>query len=254
MPKTAANRHHLAGYAWLTMNNSDHYGTLALVGGDEFGPHCSFDTELLARSGARRVTLLPTAATYERPEHAIANGTSYLTGLGVEVEVIELYSRSDAHNDAIVNQIANAKFLYCIGGSPLHLRSVLIDTPALSAISSAWANGTTIVASSASAMVLGDPMIDPRGGALTIGLGVIEHLAVLPHADQRSQAIRERTIHLVHTPTVMVEIDAQTALVYDAAHGLEVLGQGGVGAYQDASPVELTVVTSLLQRRQNPTS
>ncbi len=236
------------------MKNPHHYGTLALVGGDEFGPHCSFNQDILARAATQRVSLVPTAAAYERPDRAIKNGTQYLHDLGAEVEVIEIYRRSDASDDALVEQLRRAETLYWVGGSPLHLRSVLIDTPALEAVKTAWANGTTIVASSAAAMVFGDPMIDPRGGALTIGLGIIDHLAVLPHADQRSQAIRERTIHLVHAPTVMVEIDAETALVCDQTHGLEVLGRGHVNAFQNGGQIELAVVAELLNRRISQTS
>lgn len=222
------------------------YGTLALVGGDEFGPLCTFDEHILTKAHTKRVSLLPTAAAFERPDRAIENGTKYLRALGVEVDVIEIYSRSDALNEKLAAKLIEAEVLYCIGGSPLHLRSVLTGTPTLLALNQAWAQGTTLIASSASAMVLGDPMIDPRGGALTIGLGVIPNLAILPHADQRSMSIRDRTIHLVRTPTVMVEIDAQTALVYDRDHKLQVLGEGNVGVFRDGKPTELSVVSALL--------
>jgi cyanophycinase len=203
----------------------------------------------LERPGPSRVSLLPTAAAFERPDRAIANGTQYLEALGVAVEVIEIYSRSDAFDDDKVALLERTELLYCIGGSPLHLRSVFTQSPALAAISMSWSKGMTLVASSASAMVLGDPMIDPRGGALTIGLGLIPDLAVLPHADQRSQSIRERTIHLVHAPIVMVEIDAQTALLYDHNRGVEVIGSGDAAAYQDGHPVDLLAVADLLDRR-----
>ncbi|WP_298212135.1 Type 1 glutamine amidotransferase-like domain-containing protein [Ferrimicrobium sp.] len=226
-----------------------HYGTIALVGGDEFGPLCTFDEEILTQTGARRVSILPTAAAYERPDQAVANGTLYLERLGVEVDVIEIYNRTDALNEELASKIGGAEVLYCIGGSPLHLRSVLFNTPTLGALADAWSKGTTLIASSASAMVLGDPMIDPRGGALTIGLGLIPHLAILPHADQRSLSIRDRTIHLVHAPTVMVEIDAQTALIYDRASGIRVRGPGGATVYQDGLQADLSLVGDLLDRR-----
>ncbi|WP_298347003.1 Type 1 glutamine amidotransferase-like domain-containing protein [Ferrimicrobium sp.] len=225
------------------------YGTIALVGGDEFGPLCTFDEEILTQTGAQRVSILPTAAAYERPDRAVANGTRYLENLGVEVDVIEIYNRSDAEDEELVAQIGRAEVLYCIGGSPLHLRSVLVGTPALEALGNAWSRGTTLIASSASAMVLGDPMIDPRGGALTIGLGLIPHLAILPHADQRSLSIRDRTIHLVHAPTLMVEIDAQTALIYHRTGGIQVRGPGSATAYQDGRQTELSLVKDLLDQR-----
>ena len=57
------------------------------------------------------------------------------------------------------------------GGSPMHLRSVLKGSAVLAALREAWRGGAVVAGSSAGAMVLTDPMVDPRGGALTVGLG-----------------------------------------------------------------------------------
>ena len=38
-----------------------------------------------------------------------------------------------------------------------------------------------VAGAGAGAMVLTDPMVDPRGGALTLGLGLVDTLAVVPH-------------------------------------------------------------------------
>ena len=38
-----------------------------------------------------------------------------------------------------------------------------------------------VAGAGAGAMVLTDPMADPRGGALTLGLGLVDNIAVVPH-------------------------------------------------------------------------
>ena len=92
-------------------------------------------------------------------------------------------------------RFAIARFIYLGGGSPLHLRSVLKDSPAWRALVEAWQDGAVVAGSSAGAMVLGDPMVDPRG-ALTLGLGLVGHLAVLPHYDTWSEEKAHRTVQL----------------------------------------------------------
>ena len=58
-------------------------------------------------------------------------------------------------------------------------------------------------------------MIDPRGGALTLGLGLIEQLAVLPHADTWSPEKAHRTFSLAAGGLRIAAIDEQTALIRD---------------------------------------
>ena len=57
-------------------------------------------------------------------------------------------------------------------------------------------NGAVVAGSSAGAMVLGDPMVDPRGGAYTLGLGLVEQLAVVPHHDTWPLERAHRTMQL----------------------------------------------------------
>ena len=47
-----------------------------------------------------------------------------------------------------------------------------------------------LAGSSAGAMVLCDPMVDPRGGAFTLGLGLLADLAVIPAHDHWSEDAR----------------------------------------------------------------
>jgi cyanophycinase len=151
--------------------------------------------------------------------------------------------RADAHDERFVALLSSARMVYLAGGSPLHLRSVLKDSPAWSALRTAWADGATIAGSSAGAMVLCDPMIDPRGGALTLGLGLVEHLAVLPHAASWSTSRAQRTFDLATGHLRIAAIDERTALIREPDGSWRAEGAGSVTVYVDGRPSGMGALT-----------
>jgi len=220
-----------------------HPGPLALVGGDEWHDQCSFDAQLLAASGGTEVLVLPTAAAYEHPDRAVAWAERYFAGLGATVRGLMVLARPDAEDPANAAAVADARFIYLGGGSALHLRSVLKDSALWQALLGAWEGGAVVAGSSAGAMVLGDPMVDPRGGALTLGLGLIEQLAVLPHADTWSPEKAHRTFSLASGGLRIAAIDQQTALIREPAGSWRVDGAGGVTVYVDGKPADLAALS-----------
>ena len=95
----------------------------------------------------------------------------------------------------------------------MHIRSVLKDTPVWDAIVDAWQQGAGLAGSSAGGMVLADPMVDSRGGAFTVGLGVIAPLAFVPHADTWSDEKLHRTQSLAPASIPVVGVPERTALL-----------------------------------------
>ena len=95
----------------------------------------------------------------------------------------------------------------------MHLRSVLKDSPVWDALLAAWNDGAVLAGSSAGAMVLCDPMVDIRGGAFTVGLGLLVQVAVIPHHDTWSPEKARRTIHLAPAGLPVVAVDEQTAVI-----------------------------------------
>ena len=188
-------------------------GTLALVGGGEWNDGCDFDAELLAASGGREVVLLPTAAAFENPDKCVDHATEWFGHLGGRVVGLPVLQRGDALDPANADAVRRARFVYLSGGSPLHLRSVLKETPLWDALVDAWRGGAIVAGSSAGAMVLGDPMVDPRGGAFTVGLGMIGNLAVLPHAEHDVAAHHKRTFELADAGLVLAALPERTALI-----------------------------------------
>jgi cyanophycinase len=213
-------------------------GWLALVGGGEWTGGCDFDAQLLASSGSDSVAVLPTAAAYEHPERAVETAIRWFSALGARVEPVMVLGRADADSDAHAAVVRSARFIYLGGGSPLHLRSVLKDSKLWEALSAAWHDGAVLAGSSAGAMVLGDPMVDPRGGAFTVGLGLIEQLAVAPHFQEWSEERAHRTIAL-GKGVLVAGIDERTALIRDPEGGWSVRGAGRVALFRDGAEVGL---------------
>ena len=188
-------------------------GPLALVGGGEWREGCTFDRDLLDASGNTEVLVLPTAAAYEHPERAVETAVAHFAGLGGKARGLMVLRRADANVEENVAAVRDARFLYLSGGSPMHLRSVLKDSGVWEALVAAWNGGAVLAASSAGAMVLCDPMVDMRGGAFTVGLGLLPGLTVIPHHDGWSPEKARRTIHLAPAGLAVVGIDEQTAII-----------------------------------------
>jgi cyanophycinase len=216
-------------------------GPLALVGGDEWRDGCDFDAELLAASGGREVLVLPTAAAYEHPERAVATATEWFAGLGGKAVALDVLRRADALDPDRAATVRAARFVYLSGGSPLHLRSVLKETPVWDALVAAWDGGAVVAGSSAGAMVLCDPMVDPRGGAFTVGLGLVVNLAVLAHAepDVARDHLHHRTLELASAGLPVAAITERTALLRDPDGTWRASGAGSVRVFVDGEEVGL---------------
>ena len=205
---------------------------LALVGGAEWRDGCrKFDAALLEAAGTDEVLVLPTAAAYESPQRAVDFARSYFEDLGGRVTGLMVLGRTDAEDDTNARAVQAARFIYIGGGSPLHLRSVLKGSRLWESLLQAWRDGAVLAASSAGAMVLCDPMVDPRGGAYTVGLGLVANLSVFPHHETSPAHLKERSIELRPEGATLVGIDEQTALIRDPDGTWRVAGQGFVTLY-----------------------
>jgi cyanophycinase len=216
-------------------------GPLALVGGGEWRDGCDFDGELLAASGGEQVVVLPTAAAYERPDHAVERARRWFEAAGATVVPVMVVDRGGARDEAAAAAVRAARFVYLSDGSPLHLRSVLMQSPLWEAIVAAWQGGAVLAASGAGAMVLCDPAVDPRGGAFTLGLGLLRDLALVARANTWSEDKLHRTLQLTPAGVPLVEVDERTALLRDAG-GWRSAGAGTVRVWVDGRESDLSVL------------
>ncbi|MGH9000698.1 MAG: Type 1 glutamine amidotransferase-like domain-containing protein [Acidimicrobiia bacterium] len=208
---------------------SETTGTLALVGGGEWRDGCrKFDSALLDAAGGGEVVVLPTAAAFEQPQRSVDRAAAYFADLGGRVRGLMVLGRADAEDEANAAALGEARFVYIGSGSPLHLRSVLKGSRLWEALLAAWRGGAVLAASSAGAMVLCDPMVDPRGGAYTVGLGLLANLSVFPHHDTAPTHLQERSRELRPEGATLVGVDEQTALIRDPDGTWRVAGQGSV--------------------------
>lgn len=213
-------------------------GTLALVGGGEWREGCTFDAELL-EAGGGDVLVLPTAAAYEHPDQVVASAVAWFDGLGGRARGLPVLARPDAFVDANVAAVRSSRFTYLGGGSPLHLRSVLKDSPLWDALLAAWPDGAVLAGSSAGGMVLCDPMVDPRGGAFTVGLGPLAQVAFVPHADTWSADLARRTVALAPPDLPVVGVDERTALLRHPDGSWSAEGAGSVRVVVGGRPAGL---------------
>ena len=214
-------------------------GTLALVGGQEWTEGCSFDAELLRRSGGTSVLVVPTAAAYEQPQLVIDRARQWFATLGATVEVLEVYRRAEALAPGAADQLAAARFVYLAGGSPMHLRSVLKDTPVWDGIVGVWRSGGVLAGSAEGATVLCTHMVDSRGGAFTVGLDLLDGMTVIPRYNKWSEDKWHRTVRLAPTSLVVAGIDERTALIWDGTEW-SVAGEGTVTVYSGGHRAERT--------------
>ena len=225
-------------------------GTLALVGGKEFSDGCSFDAELVA--DVPEVVLLPSALAYENPAAAIERAVDWFTPMGTTVRVLEVYRRADAMDPEVAEVAATAGAVYLTGGSPMHLRSVLKDTPLLTALIDAWRGGANVDAAGEAASVLCSHMVDSRGGAFTVGLELVTTMTIVPRYNQWSPDKWHRTVELAPRGLPVVGIDEGTALLHGPDGSWRVEGAGHVHVFVDGSRADESALPTHLNPLLEP--
>jgi cyanophycinase len=123
--------------------------------------------ELLNVTSDTDVVLLPTAAAFLGINEAAIELSVLFEPSEAKVEALMIADRASNAEPYFVRRIKSADFVVLSDGSPLHAKSVWHGSPVGEAIRDA----RCVVAVGSVASLLGDVMIDPRGGAPTVGLG-----------------------------------------------------------------------------------
>jgi cyanophycinase-like exopeptidase len=135
------------------------------------------------------VVIVPTASAFSGLAEAAWAIAEALANLEVRVEALMVADRTSSGEPHFVQRLHDAELVVLCDGSPLHARAVWRETPVGEAINAA----RRVVAIGSVATVVGDQMIDPRGGAPTTGLGYRTGLVITtPMSDE--QTSRTRTL------------------------------------------------------------
>ncbi|NBT36733.1 MAG: hypothetical protein EBT21_01115 [Actinobacteria bacterium] len=184
-------------------------GIVVLEGGGPFVANDALDASLL-RSVGGPIAVLPTADAFENPDDLIESADQWARRLALDIVVCSVYTRADAREEHHAETIRSAKAVVLAGDSSIHLRSTLLNTPVWEAIEAQGETGIVIgVGNCASALC--DPMIDQRGGALGLGLGLVDDLTVMPESEKVAPEQRLRTI--AFASMVLAELPTGSALV-----------------------------------------
>ena len=179
---------------------------LVLQGGSPFIGNDALDQEVLAATSGY-VAVLPTADAFENPNDLVVAAKTWALRLGREIRVCEVYNRHDANEEHHAKTIRKAGAVYVVGDSPIHLRSTQKDTSVFGAIQEQFSTWL-LVAAGGSAAALCDPMIDPRGGAFALGLGLISGIAMIAESETWSADRLHRTLQLANTSVAEVPTGA----------------------------------------------
>ncbi len=215
-------------------------GVLAFVGGAAWADEGHAVRELVAGAAGTGATavVLPTAAAYERPGRLADQACAALTALGLQARTLAVLNRTDAGNADAVAAVREAGLIFLTDGSAMHLHSVLKGTTLYQAVVDGYNAGAVLVASGAGGSVLCDPMIDPRGGAFTVGLGLVRDLTVFPHFDTAADHLRTRTLELRPAGVTLVGVDESTAVVRERDGSWHAVGGRGVTVFDATGPPE----------------
>lgn len=213
------------------------HARIGLVGSGEFTPAMGeIDAEILGTIGSKpRVVILPTAAAGEDPEDWAYRGVEHFTRLGAQSVGLMVLDRLGAEDPDHVAEVERADVIYFSGGKPARLMAAIEESPLFEGLLRARANGAWILGASAGAMVLGDWTLvhtaeDPHGTPTiwTIGLGMLQGMAVVPHYDIWLEGA-DLALEIARECTVF-GIDEDTALLLDEQHA-RIRGRGGVAVW-----------------------
>jgi cyanophycinase len=167
------------------------------------------DQSLSARTPGADLVVLPTAAAFTGIAQAAVGVARVCDEFNVTVEALMVGDRASTSEIYFASRILEATMVVLCDGSSLHALSVWRDSP----VGEALARTRRIIAIGASASVLGEIMIDPRGGAPTVGLGLFSGVAFCaPAVEDQLQ----RTRSLLDEQTALVVLGARGVLTYDS--------------------------------------
>jgi len=214
-------------------------GPIMLIGGAEDKRR---DKAILSRfaqfagGAGARVVVISTASSLG--DMATGMYRELLAGLNVgEVTGLRPEDREQANDPEVAAALADATGIFLTGGNQLRLSAAVGGTRLGTALFLAHDRGAVIAGTSAGAsalashmMAFGRPGPTPKNrmAQLSAGLGLLDHIVIDQHFEQRGRIGRLLSV-VAHSPSLLgVGLDEDTAAVVYADQTIEVIGRGAV--------------------------
>lgn len=165
-----------------------------------------------ALAGCGSVAVVTMASAFRRPDALLARIGGWARDLSVQPAVVSAVRRADALNPDVSGPIADCDGVLVLDGSPAHFVSAVKATPLLEAIVSAQRRGADVVWSGAAAASVCASMVDDRGGALTVGLGLHGGIVVAAGWENWPRDRRRRLWRMVPESVLFMALDSGAAV------------------------------------------
>lgn len=165
-----------------------------------------------AMAGCGSVAVVTMAAAFRRPDALLSRIGAWAEALSVQHAVVSAVRRSDALDPDVSAPIADCDGVLVLDGSPAHFVSAVKATPLLEAIVSAQRRGADIVWSGAAAAAVCASMVDDRGGALTVGLGLHDRIVVAAGWESWPRDRRRRLRRMVPESLLFMALESGAAV------------------------------------------
>jgi len=180
--------------------------------------------------GELDVVVLPSAAAFTGAPEACVAIAEACNEFAVRVEALMVTDRASTNEPYFAQRLRQADLVVLADGSSLHARMTWRNSP----IGEALKEARNLAAIGSVASVLGEVMIDPRGGAPTIGLGLFDGVAFTQPASD-DQLVRTRS--LVEPTMALVVLGPHGVVAHDERW--RVLCADGVVVTRGQQPSEL---------------
>jgi cyanophycinase len=154
-----------------------------------------------------------------------------------ECVVLQVRSRDQASDEAIVDSINSSSGVFMTGGNQIRIAAILGGSPVGDALVAAHERGAVVAGTSAGASVMTGIMIAggeygrsprPNTARMAPGLGLISDAIIDQHFRQRDRVARLMTMVSYNPGLIGIGIDEDTATLINSDGSIEVLGAGSV--------------------------
>ena len=198
-----------------------------------------------ALAGCGSVAVVTLASAFRRPDALTSSIGAWAGDLAVDYSVVSALRRSDALDPAVSEPIAECDGVLVLDGSPAHFVSAMKATPLLEAIVTAQGRGADTVWSGAAAAAVCASMVDDRGGALTVGLGLHDGIVVAAGWENWPRDRRRRLWRMVPESLLFMALESGAAVCSTAEP--QVL-------WSSSSPDDWTMLGGAVEARRGGTT